>query len=189
MKCLSKRDVALLVRAIDRHPRERALVRIALATGLRAHELLGLNVGDVVARGAVCRSLELRIFKRSRAPQLVVLSQATRHDIEAFLLHKRACDESLAPDAPLFVSRRARRLSLRALRHLFRVWQERAGLSRVLNFHALRHTACTNFYRTTRDLRLTQMFARHASITSTAIYTHPTEDDLIAAVERMSARL
>ena len=69
---------------------------------------------------------------------------------------------------------------------VFKRWQERAGFDRTFNFHALRHTACTNLYRASRDIRLTQRFARHKTITSTAIYTHPTDEDLIRSLQQLT---
>jgi integrase/recombinase XerC len=81
------------------------------------------------------------------------------------------------------VSRLGRRLSARQLRHLFAVWQERAGFERHVGFHTLRHHACSAVYRASKDLRLTQKFARHKSVVTTSIYTHPTDDELLRAVQ------
>ena len=49
-------------------------------------------------------------------------------------------------------------------------------------FHTLRHTACSNLYRRTLDIRLTQRFARHKSIITTSIYAHPSDDELMRSV-------
>ena len=89
----------------------------------------------------------------------------------------------LAADAPLFVSRKGNRLSTRQLRHTFHVWQRRAGLERAFTFHCLRHSAITSIYDATRDIRLAQRFARHKSITSTQLYTHPSDEALFRAVQ------
>ena len=72
--------------------------------------------------------------------------------------------------------------STRQLRHGFAVWQRRAGFDRHVSFHVLRHSACSAVYRKTKDIRLTQRFARHKSILTTAIYSHPTDEDLLRAV-------
>jgi site-specific recombinase XerC len=82
----------------------------------------------------------------------------------------------------VFVSRSGLRLSSRQLRSLFHVWQERAGFERSLPFHSLRHSALTNLYRRTRDIRLTQRVARHKSITSTIRYAGPSDEDVLRAV-------
>lgn len=47
----------------------------------------------------------------------------------------------------------------------------------------LRHSAVTNLYALTKDIRLTQRFARHRSLATTMVYTHPSEDDLVRVVE------
>ena len=62
-------------------------------------------------------------------------------------------------------------------------WQERAGFERHVGFHTLRHHACSAVYRQSKDLRLTQKFARHKSVVTTSIYTHPTDDELLRAVQ------
>ena len=56
------------------------------------------------------------------------------------------------------------------------------GSSAGFRFHSLRHTACSNLYRRTKDIRLTQRFARHKSILTTSIYAHPSDEDLVRSV-------
>jgi integrase/recombinase XerC len=191
-RTLTEREVALLLRTTGQHAagwRDHVLFSLALGTGLREHELLALDVGDIFdAQGRARRHLTLRVFKRaSEEPpaQEVVLSDTVRAKLEKLLQQKRAAGHDVGPEAPVFESRKGNRLSCRQLRHAFAVWQERAGLERRFNFHALRHTACTNLYRRTRDIRLTQRFARHRSILSTAIYTHPTDEELVRSVQEL----
>ena len=64
----------------------------------------------------------------------------------------------------------------------FAVWQRCAGFDRHVSFRTLRHSACSAIYRKTKDIRLTQRFARHKSILTTAFYSHPTDEDLLRAV-------
>lgn len=166
--------------------RDHVIISLALGTGLREHELLALDLGDVYdTDGLTKRRVRLRVFKRSSAEpavQEVVLPDLARAKLQKFRAWKQQQGESLAPDAPLFVSRLGRRLSARQLRHAFGVWQARAGLERRLSFHALRHTACTTVYRATKDIKVTQRFARHKSIVTTSIYSHPSDEDLVRAV-------
>ena len=91
---------------------------------------------------------------------------------------------SRSPDR-LTVSRKGNRLSTRQVRHAFQIWQRRAGFERRFSFHSVRHSAITNLYEDTRDIRLAQRFARHKSITSTQIYTHPTDEALFRAVQEL----
>ncbi|MBI2894394.1 MAG: tyrosine-type recombinase/integrase [Deltaproteobacteria bacterium] len=169
--------------------RDHVLLSLALATGMREHELVALNLGDVLADdGKVRGRVQLRVFKRSREDargQEVVLSSGVQAKLEKFLRWKRQQSEAMATDAPLFVSRKGNRLSTRQVRHAFQLWQRRAGFERRYSFHSVRHSAITNLYEATRDIRLAQRFARHRSITSTQIYTHPTDEALFRAVQEL----
>jgi integrase/recombinase XerC len=169
--------------------RDHVIISLALGTGLREHELLALDLGDVFDdEGRAKRRVTLRVFKRSAdqpAVQDVVLPDLVRAKLEKLRAWKKREGESLAPDAPLFVSRLGKRLSNRQLRERFATWQERAGFERRLSFHALRHTACSTLYRRTKDIRITQRFARHKSILTTSIYAHPSDEDLVRAVREL----
>jgi site-specific recombinase XerC len=168
--------------------RDHMIYSLALATGLRQHELLALDVGDVLAEGSglVPRRLALRVFKgasEESEPQEVMLPELVREKLRKFLDVRRRDGANLSSNAPLFLSRRRRRLSARQVRDGFAQWQERAGFERHFHFHALRHTACTNLYRRTKDIRLTQRFGRHKSMLTTSLYTHPSDDDLLRSIQ------
>jgi integrase/recombinase XerC len=177
----SREQTALLATTGDRVGgwRDHLLYALALGTALREHELLALDAGDVFqddgrARGRV----QLRVFKESNPDpkmQQVLLSRALRAKLDA--------GEVVGSSTPLFPSRERDRLSARQLRTAFVRWQERAGFERRVHVHSLRHSAITAFYRKTRDLALTAIFARHRSLESTRRYTHFADQDLEQAVE------
>jgi site-specific recombinase XerC len=188
-KTLTELEQRMLLKATGEHARgfrDHCIISLALGTGLREHELLALNMGDIFYEdGRAKRRVALRVFKRSTdepAIQEIVLPDLARAKLEKFRSWKKHQGESLAADAPLFISRLGKRLSSRQLRHAFHKWQERAGLERSFSFHSLRHSSLTNIYRRTRDIRLTQRVARHKSIISTSIYTHPSDEDLVRAI-------
>lgn len=188
-KTLTDAEVASLLRKTGEHRdgyRDHVIFAVALATGLREHEILALNVGDVFSpAGTARRRLRLRVFKRSNRDadaQEAFISDQLRVKLERLLANKRRDGESVEPDAPLFISRHGNRLSARMLRHAFGLWQARAGFERQLSFHALRHTAITRIYGATRDVLVAQRFARHASLRSTSIYMHASDQAMIAAV-------
>jgi len=192
-RTLTETEQATLLKTTGEHARgfrDHMLFALAIGTGLRESELLALDVGDVAgARGKVKRRIVLRVFKRctdSPAPQEVFLPDALVYKLGRFLNWKKTRAESTAGDAPLFVSRKGNRLSSRRAREAFRTWQQRCGLSRTLSFHSLRHSFCQNLYSRTRDLRLVQRAARHASVTTTTIYAHPSDEDLLRAVRDLT---
>ncbi len=191
-KTLSTREQSALLKTSGERKdgfRDHMLFAIALGTGLREHEIVALNVGDVASDdGSIRRRVSLRVFKRSSkspAPQDVVLPEALRMKLSKYLRWKEQRGERLTPDAPLFLSQKHNRLSTRQVRTLFVNWQKRAGIEKTYNFHAIRHAACTNLYRATKDIRITQRFARHKSILTTARYSHPSEDELVRAVQHL----
>jgi len=167
--------------------RDHMIFSFALGTGLREHELVALDVGDVVDEaGRVRRRICLRTFKRASkqpAAQEVLLSESLRVKARKFIDWKRRSGQSVEPTAPLFVGRSTTRLSTRQVRHMFRVWQQRAGFDKLYTFHALRHTGCTAIYRSTKDILITQSFARHKDIRTTMRYAHPDEADLLRAIQ------
>jgi integrase/recombinase XerC len=169
--------------------RDHVIFALALGTALREHELAALNVGDVLhPDGRVRRRIALRVFKRSTADpatQEVFLPDSAWYKLGKFMSWKRSNKESLEADAPLFISRRRKRISTRTLRYVFRLWQSRAGFDRTFNFHSLRHTALTNVYRSTRDIRLVQRLARHKSVDTTTIYAAPSDEDIVRAVREL----
>ena len=171
--------------------RDHVLFSVALSTGLRQHEILALDWRDVCTPGGGMKKLVcLRVFKRSNADeaqQEIRLADALRRKLERLRENNRKDGLPAGDDDPIFLSERKTRLSERMARHLFGVWQEKAGLDRHLSFHSLRHTACTRLYEATGgDLRLVQRFARHASVRSTERYTHPSDERLSKAVELIS---
>ena len=167
--------------------RDHCIYSIALGTALREHEILALNVGDVFATGGTPkRRVQLRVFKRSNhdsASHEVMLNEQVRTKLGRLWKVKAAAGHDMTADAPIFVSREGHRLSAGVVRWGFAQWQERAGFERRFTFHQLRHTSVTNAYRVSgRDIRVAQRFARHASIRSTQIYTHPSDSEVLAAV-------
>lgn len=192
-RTLTEREQKALLKVTGEHRagyRDHLLYAMALATGLRAHELVALNLGDVFDdAGRPRRRVLLVTFKgRARSTdrhQEVVLSGPLRAKLEKFRAWKANAGESLDGDAPLFVSQRGTRLSTRQLRHGFASWQRRAGFERHLSFHQVRHSACQAVYSLSKDIRLTQRFARHRSVVTTMVYTHPSDEDLVRAVEQL----
>lgn len=192
-RTLTEREQKALLRVTGEHRagfRDHVLCAMALATGLRAHELVALDEGDVFDdAGRARRRVRLRVFKGDGRGeddrQEVLLSDTLRAKLEKLRAWKAREGERLDAGAPLFVSQRGTRLSTRQLRHAFAVWQERAGFERHVSLHALRHTACSSVYALSKDLRLTQRFARHKSVVTTMVYTHPSDDDLSRAVQQL----
>ncbi len=189
--------------------RDHVILSVALGTALRESEIAALNIGDV-ARGPneIRGRIELKEFARkgqttkaagtkAAAPvarQRVFVPKLVRVKLKKFLAWKKREGEPVGKDAPLFSARpggaldgtTANRISKRLVRHIWRTWQKKAGFEPpFFTFHELRHTSLTNLYQSTKDLRLVQEQARHASINTTQIYAHVSEEQIRRAVEEM----
>jgi integrase/recombinase XerC len=174
--------------------RDHLIVSIALGTGLRVFEITSLNISDVRNGKGAKGIWTLRPEgTKGHVGGTVALPDKLRRKVSAFLAWKGEHGEPLDDESPLFVSRgggRAGRtggdrLSVRAVQHMFTIWQQRCGFDRQVHFHCLRHTYCSNLWRATGDLRLVQQAARHASPQTTSIYTHPTDEDVLRSVQRL----
>jgi site-specific recombinase XerC len=186
---MTEAEQAQLLRVTAAHddPRDHVLYSVALGTGLRLRELLGLNVGDVSPDGRQVRRrvvLDPATTKGGRRGE-VFLPARLQTKLRRFLAWKRSAGQPMSQDDPLFLSAQGRRLSPRAAQWRFRWWQERAGFDRGYNFHALRHSAITAVYRASGNLFLAQRFARHASPLTTIVYTHPSDDELYEGVREL----
>jgi site-specific recombinase XerC len=177
-----------ILRATTRNRRDHLIYSLALGTGLRLAEIVGLNVGDVYGpAGKPKNRIRLRpeLVKGGRAAD-VFLPDSLVRKLRRFRSFKRRKDQELKTDDPLFCSQGGkRRISPRRVQFAFRTWQMKAGFDRLYPFHALRHTAVTNVYRASRDLFLAQRFARHVSPLTTTVYTHPSDQELWQGIRQL----
>ncbi|OFV83826.1 MAG: hypothetical protein A2W26_06560 [Acidobacteria bacterium RBG_16_64_8] len=181
---LTEMEQRALLSVTAAHPRDHLLFSLALGTGLRLAEIIGLDVGDVCSPDGAPRlriRLRVEIAKRGRAGD-VFLPDALVPKLRRSWAYKVARQERLEPGAPLFCAASRRRLSKRRVQVLFRAWQIVVVFDRLYPFHALRHTAVTNVYRASRDLFLAQRFARHASPLTTTVYTHVSDEEMFMRV-------
>ena len=176
---LTTDEQRLILRATAGNVRDHTIISLALGTGLRLAEIVGLDVGDVFAPDGTPRSrvrIRAAIAKGGRAADVFMPDRLVAK-LKRFWAFKRKRGESLDADAPLFCNQSRRRISKRRVQFAWATWQRRAGFDRVYGFHALRHTAVTNVYRASRDLFLAQRFARHLSPLTTTVYTHPSDGE------------
>jgi integrase len=181
---LTTDEQRLILQATAGNIRDHTIISMALGTGLRLAEIVGLDVGDVFAPDGTPRvrvRVRAAIAKGGR-PADVFLPDRLVSRLKRFWRWKRERGEDVSPTAPLFANQSGRRISKRRVQFAWATWQRRAGFDRVYGFHALRHTAVTNVYRVSRDLFLAQRFARHVSPLTTTVYTHPSDQEMAGRV-------
>ena len=185
---LTTDEQKLILRATAKHPRDHLIISLALGTGLRLGEIVGLNVGDVFAQDGTPRvrvRIRKEIAKGGRAGD-VFLPDRLVTKMGRFWKWKKRRGEALDPASPLFCNQSRKRISKRRVQFAWRTWQQRAGFDRLYPFHCLRHSAVTNVYRRTRDLFLAQRFARHVSPLTTVVYTHPSDDEMCGKLRHLN---
>jgi site-specific recombinase XerC len=130
---------------------------------------MGLTVGDRSSDGKKVRrrvTLDPAITKNGH-PGEVFLGPKLVAKLRRYLVWKKRRGKGIEPGDPFFATIRGTRLSKRRAQYAFIHWQERAGFDPFFGIHSLRHSAVTNLYRATRDLLLTQRFARHSHLATT----------------------
>ena len=193
IKCLDPEEEETLLNVLGkRKDAERAhmLYRLMLVTGLRLSEALRLNVEDaskakvdVQVKGWTCDGEKLARFKTDYFPKDL------QERLARFLRFKRRRGESLAPAAPLFVSRESARLSCRQTQRDFKKWLKEAGIEGEFTPHALRHTAATKLLKKTGNAKLVQRYLGHSDVATTLrFYVDVFPEDLKLAAEFLSGK-
>lgn len=184
---LTAAEQKLILRVSAANPRDHVIYSLALGTGLRLAEIVGLNVGDVFTPAGTPKvrlRVRAEIAKGGRAAD-VFLPDRLGAKLKRFWKHKQTRREGLLRSDPLLCNQSRRRISKRRVQLAWRTWQVKAGFDRLYGFHALRHSAVTNVYRASRDLFLAQRFARHVSPLTTVVYTHPSDQEMMQQVRRL----
>jgi integrase/recombinase XerC len=173
--------------------RDHTIYDLALATGLRSHELSALTIGIMFdAHGRARTEVTITIYKGcerfNHKPRTLHIAATTRETLEHYYRLKHAAGEPLEAGAPLFLSQKGNAISTRQMRRMFDTWQARAGLTQDRSFHAFRHTACTNVYEASgNDIKATQVFAGHLDMKTTSRYVHARKRVVASAVDRAAA--
>ncbi len=201
MKYLTEQEEKVLLRMIKtvagstelvsvgaKAQRDLMIVELILGTGLRAAELVGLNVGDVRNREKLFVRPE--IAKRGKGRFVPICSDLQKR-LKRFMAWKLTQKEKIRDEAPLFVSRTGDRLSKRSLQETIQGWMVKAELTtseggRVValyGVHSLRHTFAKRMQERGVNLTTIQKLLGHASLSSTGIYTEAGWSELVDAVE------
>jgi integrase/recombinase XerC len=141
--------------------RDRAIVEMLYATGLRVSELSGLDLDDVDrGEGTV------RVLGKGRKERIVPFGAKAASALDAYL------EERGPGRGPLFTGRRGQRLGVRSLFDVVRRRARAAGLTRRVSPHTLRHSFATHLLDAGADLRAIQELLGHSRLSTTQRYTH-----------------
>ncbi len=153
-------------------PRDRAILETLYSCGLRASELVGLNIEDIDLRRS-----EIRVRGKGNKERIVPLGRVANDAILRYQQNRRR--EQIADlKEPLFVNYRNGRLTTRSLQRIVRRCLSKISHAAGTNPHILRHTFATHLLENGADLRAVQELLGHASLSTVQIYTHLTTKHL-----------
>nr|WP_188310318.1 site-specific tyrosine recombinase XerD [Arenimonas fontis] len=170
-KALSETEVEALIAAPDPTAptglRDRAMIELMYATGLRVSELVNLPATAVNLRQGV-----LRVTGKGNRERLVPLGEEAQHWLQRYLREARPVLAGGRPAAPLFLGRRGEVLSRQQFWSTVKRLAAAAGVDPVrVSPHGLRHSFATHLLNHGADLRTLQMLLGHSSLSTTQIYT------------------
>jgi integrase/recombinase XerC/integrase/recombinase XerD len=163
--------------------RDRALLEVAYACGLRAEELVNLDVASVDFDAE-----QLRVEGKGSKTRVVPAGEPALRAVARYLERARPALAAGDGDEALFLSKSGRRLSTSDVRRRLRVWARHAAVQGGVSPHTLRHSFATHLLEGGADLRAIQELLGHASISTTQIYTRVESARLKTAYARSHPR-
>ena len=145
--------------------RDRVMLELLYACGLRISELIGLVLGDFDPQTGI-----LRVFGKRAKERLVPVHYAAQRLLCDYLDHKRAGFQPVQKH--IFLNRSGKGLTRQGVWKLVKRYAEAAGIRRSISPHTFRHSFATHLLEGGADLRTVQLLLGHAAINATEIYTH-----------------
>lgn len=153
--------------------RDKALIELFFSTGLRLSELCSLN------RDLDLSKDEFSIRGKGEKVRVVFLSNDAKDAIRSYLKARKDMEEPMFIDVALNgKSRNDRRLTPRSIERIVKHYAIKAGISKKVTPHVLRHSFATDLLSNGADIRSVQMMLGHANIATTQVYTHVTDKQL-----------
>jgi len=176
-KSLTEQDVELLLNAPDVNTalglRDRAMLEVLYASGLRVSELTGLTVAQVSMDMGV-----VRVMGKGSKERLVPLGEEALEWIRRYLAEARAVLLNNRVSNAMFVTARGEGMTRQMFWYLIKRHAQQGGLNKSLSPHTLRHAFATHLLNHGADLRVVQLLLGHADISTTQIYTHVARERL-----------
>ncbi len=163
--------------------RDRVMLELLYASGMRVSELVSLNLGDVnISEGNV------RCFGKGSKERIIPIYPKLAQAVEEYVTEVRPKLAHDDAERALFLNRRGYRLTRQGLWQILKGYAEKAGLGKAVTPHTLRHSFATHMLSGGADLRHVQEMLGHANISTTQVYTHLTSEHVRRTYERAHPR-
>ena len=176
-KTLSEDEVEALLSAPNTDEplghRDRAMLELLYATGLRVSELINLKQSQINFNQGV-----LRIVGKGDRERLIPLTDESQRWIRDFIDGARMEILLERQTDYLFPTRRGDRMTRQAFWHIIKRYAEKAGIRKKMSPHSLRHAFATHLLNRGADLRVVQLLLGHSDLSTTQIYTHVAKERL-----------
>ncbi|MDO8954888.1 MAG: site-specific tyrosine recombinase XerD [Gammaproteobacteria bacterium] len=170
-KTLSEQDVEALLNAPDLSSaiglRDRAMLEVLYASGLRITELVSLDLNSINMRQGV-----IRVMGKGSKERLVPIGEEALEWVDSYMQSARAELLGLKNSSVLFVSQHAKGMARQTFWHRLKYYAGVAHIQTSLSPHTLRHAFATHLLNHGADLRVVQMLLGHSDVSTTTIYTH-----------------
>jgi len=155
--------------------RDQAILELAYGAGLRASELVGIDLTDLSFSDS-----SVRVRGKGNKERIAVFGGPCAQAIKGYLEKER---EPATSGEPLFTNRQGRRLTTRTVQNIIKRWAKSAGLPPDISPHTLRHSFATHMLDGGADLKTVQQLLGHENLATTQIYTHVSIERLRKSVE------
>jgi len=164
--------------------RDRAMLELLYASGMRISELVALNMGDVNMEG----DYFVRCFGKGRKERIVPLYEQVVRTIKEYIDEERPKLLRSKKDNALFLNARGDRLTRQGFWQKLKEYTKTAGLDEKISPHTLRHSFATHMLNGGADLRSVQELLGHANISTTQVYTHLTTEQVRKSYDKSHPR-
>jgi integrase/recombinase XerD len=176
-KYLSEAEVEALLDSPDlKDPlgvRDRTMLELLYATGLRVSELVALKIDQINLRQGV-----VRVQGKGNKERLVPLGEEAQSWLEQYLSDARHQITPAAASDYVFTTRRQSAMTRQAFWYLVKRYANKVGIKKHITPHTLRHCFATHLLNHGADLRVVQMLLGHSDLSTTQIYTHVARERL-----------
>lgn len=181
---LTENDIHKLFDLPNINARDRAMLELLYSSGIRIQELVSINLKDLdLLSGSV------KVFGKGSAERIVPVGEICLNAVKNYIDQRRRSGIECSINSPMFLNNSGQRISPRGARKVLHGWFIKAGFSKKVSPHTLRHTFATHILDKGCDIRSVQKMLGHKNLSTTQIYTHVTLESLRKIYDKTHPRV